>query len=72
MHSSLERIRVSSKEAVLVDRSGLREIATSTAAALTLGILVSWGTIYGLNWYLGPSDDPYVTTGSARTPRPFD
>jgi hypothetical protein len=55
-----------------VDRSGLREIVTSTAAALSLGILISWGSIYGLNWYLGPSDDPYVTTGSAQTPRPFD
>jgi hypothetical protein len=47
-----------------VDRSGRREIVTATAAALILGILVSWGTIYGLNRYLGPGVDPYETTGS--------
>jgi hypothetical protein len=49
-----------------VDRSGRREIVTATAAALILGILVSWGTIYGLNRYLGPGADPYETTGSVR------
>jgi hypothetical protein len=51
---------------VQVDRSGQREIVTATAAALILGILVSWGTIYGLNRYLGPGADPYETTGSVR------
>ena len=51
---------------VQVDRSGRREIVTATAAALILGILVSWGTIYGLNRYLGPGADPYETTGSVR------
>ncbi len=50
-----------------MDRTGRREIVTATAAALILGILVSWGTIYGLNRYLGPGADPYETTGSART-----
>ena len=50
-----------------MDRSGQREIVTATAAALILGILVSWGTIYGLNRYLGPGADPYETTGSVRT-----
>ena len=54
-----------------MDRSGRREIVTATAAALVLGILVSWGTVYGLNRYLGNSDDPYETIGSARTPPPF-
>ena len=52
---------------VQVDRSGRREIVTATAAALILGILVSWGTVYGLNRYLGPGADPYETTGSAPT-----
>ena len=51
---------------VVLDRSGRREIVTATAAALILGILVSWGTIYGLNRYLGPGVDPYETTGSVR------
>jgi len=52
---------------VQVDRSGRREIVTATAAALILGILVSWGTVYGLNRYLGPGADLYETTGSAST-----
>jgi len=55
-----------------VDRSGQREIVTATAAALILGILVSWGTIYGLNRYLGPGADPYETTGGARIPDQSD
>ena len=55
-----------------VDRSGRREIVTATAAALILGILVSWGTIYGLNRYLGPGVDSYETTGSVRTLPQFD
>ena len=59
--------KTSSREACRVDRSGQREIVTATAAALILGILVSWGTIYGLNRYLGPGADPYETTGSVRT-----
>ena len=49
-----------------MDRSGRREIVTATAAALILGILVSWGTMCGLNRYLGPGVDPYETTGSVR------
>jgi hypothetical protein len=61
------RLQTSFVEAVLVDRSGRREIVTATAAALILGVLVSWGTVYGLNRYLGPGADPYETTGSART-----
>ncbi len=56
----------------LVDRSGRREIVTATATALVLGVLVSWGTVYGLNRYLGPSADPYEITGSVRAPHPFD
>jgi hypothetical protein len=51
----------------LVEISGGREIVTATAAALVLGILVSWGAVYGLNRYLGPNDVLYETTGSART-----
>jgi|SRR5882724_12629757 len=66
------RLQTSSREGVQVDRSGRREIVTATAAALILGILVSWGTIYGLNRYLGPGVDPYETTGSMRTLPQFD
>ena len=54
----------------LLDRSGRREIVTTTAAAIILGILVSWGAVYGLNQYLGPDAEPYETTGSVRTPHP--
>jgi hypothetical protein len=50
-----------------VEISGGREIVTATAAALVLGILVSWGAVYGLNRYLGPNDVLYETIGSART-----
>ena len=54
----------------MLDRSGRREIVTTTAAAIILGILVSWGAVYGLNQYLGPDAEPYETTGSVRTPHP--
>ena len=56
----------------LVDQSGGREIVTATAAALVLGIFVSWGAIYGLNRYLGPAADPQETTGTAHTLHPPD
>ena len=56
----------------MLDRSGRREIVTTTAAAIILGILVSWGAVYGLNRYLGPGADPHETTGTMRTPHPFD
>jgi len=55
-----------------VDRSGRREIVTATAAAIILGILVSWGAVYGLNRYLGPGADPHETTGTLRAPHPSD
>jgi hypothetical protein len=56
----------------MLDRSGRREIVTATAAALILGILLSWGAVYGLNRYLGPSVDPHETTGTWRAPHPYD
>jgi hypothetical protein len=56
----------------LVDQSGGREIVTATAAALVLGIFVSWGAIYGLNRYLGPAADLQETTGTAHTLHPPD
>jgi hypothetical protein len=59
-------------EAVLADMSGKRELVTATAAALIFSFVLSWGAVYGLNRYLGPIDDPYETTGSARAPHPFD
>jgi hypothetical protein len=43
-----------------------------TAAALVLGIVVSWGAIYGLNRFLGTIDDPYETAGTARIFHPSD
>lgn len=49
-----------------MNRSDGREILTATAMGLVLGILLSWGTVYGINRYLGTGDDPYETTGSAR------
>jgi hypothetical protein len=64
-------LRVSCWEA-LVNRSDGREILTATAMGLVIGILLSWGTVYGINRYLGPSDDPYETTGSARPLHPPD
>jgi hypothetical protein len=43
-----------------------------TAAALVLGIVVSWGAKYGLNRLLGTIDDPYETAGTARIFHPSD
>ena len=50
----------------MVDRSGGREILAATAAALILGILLSWGAVYGLNRYLGPGIDPHETLAHTR------
>ncbi len=55
-----------------VYRSSGCEFVTATAAALVLGIVVSWGAIYGLNRFLGPTDDPYETAGTARIFHPSD
>ena len=52
-------------EAKLPTGSSRREIFAATAAALIMGVLLSWGAIYGLNRYLGPVEDA-VTTGSVR------
>jgi hypothetical protein len=52
----------------VVDRSGGREILAATAAALILGILLSWGAVYGLNRYLGPGIDPHETLAHTRLP----
>lgn len=63
-------------EAGLADMSGTREIVTATAAALIFSFVLSWGAVYGLNRYLdrylGPSADPYETTGTAGTLQPSD
>jgi hypothetical protein len=56
----------------LVDRSDGREIVVGTAMGLVIGILLSWGAVYGLNRYLGPDAETYETTGSARAPDPFN
>ena len=55
-----------------VYRSSGYEFVTATAAALVLGIVVSWGAIYGLNRFLVTIDDPYETAGSARIFHPSD
>jgi hypothetical protein len=47
-------------------------LVTTTAAAIILGILVSWGAVYGLNRYLGPGAEPYETTGTLRASHPSD
>jgi hypothetical protein len=52
------------REAALTDRSDRRDIVMATAGALILGVLLSWGAVYGLNRYLGPGDDPAETTGA--------
>lgn len=52
----------------MLDRSGRREIVTATLAALILGILVSWGAVYGLNRYLGPGIDAHESTGTLPAP----
>jgi hypothetical protein len=54
----------------MTDRSGRRDIVMATAVALILGMLLSWGAVYGLNRYLGPGDDPAETTGALH-PRPL-
>ena len=55
-----------------VYRSSGCEFVTATAAALVLGIVVSWGAIYGLNRFFGPIDDPYETAVAARMFHPSD
>jgi hypothetical protein len=44
----------------------------ATAGALILGVLLSWGAVYGLNRYLGPGDDLTETTGALRDRPPTD
>jgi hypothetical protein len=53
----------------MLDRSGRREIVTATVAALIIGILMSWGAVYGLNRYLGPGTDTHETTSTLRSPQ---
>jgi hypothetical protein len=66
------RLQCSAWEAVLVDGSGRREIVVATAGAIILGVLLSWGAVYGLNRYLGPGADPHETTGTLRVPHRSD
>jgi hypothetical protein len=49
-----------------VNGSDGREIVVGTAMGLLIGMLLSWGVVYGLNRYLGPDADPYETTRSER------
>jgi len=62
--SSIARLGCRTGGAALTDRSGRRDIVMATAGALILGVLLSWGAVYGLNRYLGPGDDPAETTGA--------
>jgi hypothetical protein len=56
----------------LTDRSSRRDIVMATASALIIGVLLSWGAVYGLNRYLGPGDDPAETTGAVHLRPPAD
>jgi hypothetical protein len=40
-------------------------------STLVLSALLSFGTVYGLNRYLGPIDDPQIT-GSFRDPQSIE
>jgi hypothetical protein len=46
--------------------SNKRQFVGGALVALVLSLLLSFGTIYGLNRYLGPIDDLPQTTGSVR------
>ena len=46
--------------------SSKRQLIGGATVALVLSVLLSFGTVYGLNRYLGPIDDLPQTTGSAR------
>ena len=49
----------------MADMSVWREIVTATAVGLIIGILLSWGAVYGMNRYLGYDLE---TTSSVNTP----
>jgi hypothetical protein len=46
--------------------SGTWDFIVGTLFALVLGVLLSWGAVYGLNRYLGPGDDNPQITGTVR------
>ena len=53
-----------------LDSSSRRDFITATAGALIIGVLLSWGAVYGLNRYLG--ETPPETTGTVLARPPAD
>ena len=47
----------------------IREIVTALAVGLLLGLVVSWGVIYGIDRFLVPEDQPAEITGTVRLPQ---
>ena len=47
----------------------IRETVTALAVGLLLGLLVSWGAIYGMDRFLVPEDQPAEITGAVRLPQ---
>jgi hypothetical protein len=43
-------------------KSDKKGLVVAAAFALTLGTLVSWGAVYGINRYLGPIEESFQTT----------
>ena len=49
--------------------ASLREVLAVSAAALLMIVLLSWGAVTGINFYLGPIEDPPLTSRSGGDPR---
>ena len=46
----------------------IREMVTALAVGLLLGLVVSWGAIYGLDRFFVLEDQPAEITGTVRLP----
>jgi hypothetical protein len=44
-------------------------MVTALAVGLLLGLLASWGAIYGMDRFLVPEDQPAEITGAVRLPQ---
>jgi hypothetical protein len=47
----------------------IREMVTALAVGLVLGLLASWGAIYGMDRFLAPGDQPAEITGTVPLPQ---
>jgi hypothetical protein len=47
----------------------IREMVTALAVGLLVGLLASWGAIYGVDRFLAPEDQPAEITGTVRLPQ---